>query len=825
LARNVIKPGKKTSGVTDNPQKIKKGKLEARKRKSVQNNKEVKEAGGNYLHTIAFWGLAVLLFLPPYFRGLFFAPEQEKALIFAAVILWVAWLWKWLNRDYSFLSHPLDYFVLAFPATYLISSFQAVNHGLALDEVVKTTLYFTVYWLASRLVRNDQEAGTILGVIYLSAVGVALAGLATATGLVQIKDGFLDGRIYSTFQYPNALASYLAAATLTGLYLWRRAGTPGSNGKVVNSLIKGMPNWLTWTKLSPYLYAAGNFLLFAVLLGTKSNGGLMVFSLVFVLYFIGLPKGNRIPVFLHILLFGIPAFIAIWRFLSSVSGDRPGLAWLWVIAGLAMVCLGQFLYSSLERRGLYQWLAAYKKVVLTGVLLVVVVGSTGLGLLVCSHDETVKAMAEEIRLRNATERLYFYQDAIKMFKERPILGWGGGGWEEAYRAYQSYLYYSKQVHGHYFQIMVEAGLVGLIVILGIWFGFLLLAHRLYHRAKEDAGKRLLVWTITAASITVGLHAAIDFNLSLSALAIVLWTFFGLARSIGMYSEPIAGVKKSKTSGTVSYVPLLAVSVGVLIVVIFSGTLAMADTYFEQANMAFQKQDYNQGLKFLQKASSYNPFKVDYHSNLASIYSQAGAMDKALLEAQKAVRMGRYNPQNYADLASIQLSLNNNKEALEYAEKALALAPFHIMWYGTLARSYFIVGYNEFIDGNWDEARRHLEAVVSIPARIEAQMSRVGETERKLWNVAPLMSAEADVNVNLVVGSAHYLLGHYVEADALLQTALQSERTEGEAAFWLALIREKQGLAQEAQEYLSRAQNLVPELAKKYEGLKALPKLS
>ena len=82
MARNVIKPGKKTSGVTDNPQKIKKGKLEARKRKSVQNNKEVKEAGGNYLHTIAFWGLAVLLFLPPYFRGLFFAPEQGEGLDF-----------------------------------------------------------------------------------------------------------------------------------------------------------------------------------------------------------------------------------------------------------------------------------------------------------------------------------------------------------------------------------------------------------------------------------------------------------------------------------------------------------------------------------------------------------------------------------------------------------------------------------------------------------------------------------------------------------------------------------------------------------------------
>jgi glycosyltransferase involved in cell wall biosynthesis len=142
------------------------------------------------------------------------------------------------------------------------------------------------------------------------------------------------------------------------------------------------------------------------------------------------------------------------------------------------------------------------------------------------------------------QRLYFYQDAIKMFKERPILGWGGGGWEEAYRAYQSYLYYSNQVHSHYFQIMVEAGLVGLVAILGIWFSFLLLTHRLYHGAKEDAGKRLLIWTITAASVAVGFHAAIDFNLSLSALAIVLWTLFGLARGIGGYPEPKADVKKN-----------------------------------------------------------------------------------------------------------------------------------------------------------------------------------------------------------------------------------------------------------------------------------------
>jgi len=148
------------------------------------------DAQRDIFYTIAFWGLAVLLFLPPYFRGMFYQPEQERALIFAAVVFWFAWLWKWSKRDNSFLSQPLDYFVLAFPAVYLISAFQAVNYGLAVDEAVKTTLYFMVYWLASRLVRNENDIKTILKVIYISASGVALAGLAIATGIINHNAGF-----------------------------------------------------------------------------------------------------------------------------------------------------------------------------------------------------------------------------------------------------------------------------------------------------------------------------------------------------------------------------------------------------------------------------------------------------------------------------------------------------------------------------------------------------------------------------------------------------------------------------------------------------------
>lgn len=107
---------------------------------------------------------------------------------------------------------------------YVLAAFNAANYGLAVDEVVKNVLYFLVYWAVVQLVREDAGISRLLHVVYIAAVGAALAGLATATGIIRIKDGFLDGRIYSSFQYPNALASYLAAAGFLGLFFWQKNG-------------------------------------------------------------------------------------------------------------------------------------------------------------------------------------------------------------------------------------------------------------------------------------------------------------------------------------------------------------------------------------------------------------------------------------------------------------------------------------------------------------------------------------------------------------------------------------------------------------------------
>ncbi|MDD4767389.1 MAG: O-antigen ligase family protein [Desulfotomaculaceae bacterium] len=793
-----------------------KNKPSALKKGAINNNSQ------DVFHTIVFWGLAVLLFLTPYFRGLFFALDQERALIFAVVIFWFAWLWKWGKREYSFVSHPLDYFALALPVVYVIATFQAVNYGLAVNEVVKATLYFVVFWLASRLVRNESDIVTILSVIYLSAIGVALVGLGSASGIIHIVDGFVNGRIYSTYQYPNALASFLGAAVFVGLYLWRRAGLTGSavtdDGKKPGNL----PGRLFVSRYNRYLYAVGNFLLIAVLLGTKSQGGFLVFAVVFIFFMIGLAKGDRIPVLTHFVFVSIPAIYVIWRFIPAAGGENTGAALLWLLAGLILVLAGQALYGLIERKGLFQWISAHRNIMIMAVLVVVVSGSIGFAVYISGYGEAVKNLAEEIRLRNAAERIYFYQDALKMFVERPVIGWGGGGWQEAYRAYQGYLYNSSQVHGYYFQIMVETGIIGLLAILGIWASFLYTCHRLYHRAKN--GTRFLTLTITAAAVLIGLHAAIDFDLSLSALALILWTMFGLARGLGIYSSPRAEERKIRAGTRPKYSILAIVSVVSVLAVLFTGTLAAAETYAKQSNNYFKNQNIDQSARSMQKAIANNPLNGDYHYDLAQILMGMGLIDEAIAETRAAMSLGQYDVRNCVYLTNLLIVGNkDNKDVVHYAEKTLSLAPYNITIYELLSLAYFKAGYNELAGGNQAAAKQYFEQALLVPDRITAKADSLGELEQRLWKDASPLTSTPRVRLN--VGKAQYVLDKWPEAEDNLNAALSAEETRGEAALWLSVLKSRQGQEQPAEIFLEQANRLAPQLARDYEQLRSLQTIS
>ncbi|KUK40758.1 MAG: Uncharacterized protein XD69_1186, partial [Clostridia bacterium 62_21] len=396
--------------------------------------------------------------------------------------------------------------------------------------------------------------------------------------------------------------------------------------------------------------------------------------------------------------------------------------------------------------------------------------------------------------------------------------------------YQDYLYNSTQVHGHYLQVGVETGIVGLLVLVAIWAVFLWTAHRLYHGSAAGSVRRLLVWGITMAAVAIGAHAAVDFDLSLSALALVLFALFGISVGLARPAPDPVEVKRRRRAQK-SYAPpsggrLGAVSVASAAVLAFAVSLALAGNFAGRAAVAFNTGDYTQGVALLERARAYNPFSPDYPAALARAYRARGEYDKALQAALDARARSEFDAARCADLAGIAHAAGKYAEAEKWAEKAVSLAPFQVRWYELLARTEFMNGYAELTNNNNDAARAYFEKAVQVPQRIEAQMAKLTPELKELWTRAPLMTATPEIR--LAAGAAQYFLGRFDEAAqnlAAVQKKAKDNASKGEAMVWLALVKEKQGRAEEAKKLLEEAEKLNEDFAAAYEQLKAQPVLS
>ncbi len=778
------------------------------------------------LHQVAFWGLALLLFFPPYFRGLFFAPEQEKALIFATLVFWLAFLWRWLKRDYKFMRGPLDWFALALPLVYIITSFTAVNKGLAIDEVVKNILYFMTYWSVSRLVRNREDVHRILHVIYASAIGVALAGLAAATEIIHINDGFLHGRIYSSFQYPNALASYLAAVSLLGFYFWQHS-SDYTVGKNLAGRSTGLPEWLVKSNPWGYLYACGNFLLLAVLIGTKSRGGLLVFSLVLIIYLLGLGARNRLATTLHAGVTGGLAAICITKFIPLAMAKHYNPAWVWMLAGLVLAITWQALFRQvIEKFILARWQPGQFNLafgVLAGITLVAV------AVFLRSVGDIWEKVVAFFQDYSAVTRMDFVNDAIEMIMQKPLLGWGGGGWREAYRSFQDYLYNSNEVHSYYFQVGVETGLLGLLAVAGIWLSFMYYCFRIYRQRQNNPAAFQFACLMLACFLTIAGHALIDFDLSLSALTMVLWAFFGLTGATLRLQENNAEQQaeapkpKRRTGQIPAAAPLVIASTTALLVIIPAIILAQSHASAQQASRFFQIQQVEKGLEYLEKAVTQNPFNADFRVTLSQVYRARSEHDKAIEQAMRAVELSPFNSQCRVNLADVYISAEKYESGIEQAEKAVELAPLQRQWYEMLAERYFIAGYLNLEKGNKEEAKTYLRQAAALPDKMQVFMDNVSEENLKMWK-GPKIVPEHKIWFNS--GAAKYLLGDYNNSDADLQKAAKSKdnNIKSRALIWRAMVAEKKGQKQKVRNLLNQAEKLNKDARQQYDQLKKLPVL-
>ena len=135
----------------------------------------------------------------------------------------------------------------------------------------------------------------------------------------------------------------------------------------------------------------------------------------------------------------------------------------------------------------------------------------------------------------------FWADAWRMFCAYPITGVGLGAFPTAYPSFGRSSAQNERletVHNDYLQLLTDAGLVG--VILLVWFLYEVLRHlrqaqqRWIALRSNDRAACLAGWL---AVLGIAVHSVWDFNLQITANALLCQCLLALAVTSSSHSSP------------------------------------------------------------------------------------------------------------------------------------------------------------------------------------------------------------------------------------------------------------------------------------------------
>jgi len=418
-----------------------------------------------------------------------------------------------------------------------------------------------------------------------------------------------------------------------------------------------------------------------------------------------------------------------------------------------------------------------------------------------------RLMRINVSENNLQSRMVYYADAFKMVKDRPLLGWGGGGWISGYPAYQSYNYISTTVHNHFLQVWVEAGTLGMIMFV---IPFLVLSRglwRLYHTCTTH---RLSseTWTIGVAVLALGMHSIIDFDLSFSSIALLLWALlalFAYREVVLKLTKESQGCLGSKGTGTVRLAVFMLFFLSLASICLAAGTITLraGEARAKACVSAAQKGDGEAVMEHIQAASRLDRWSAQYPIMRAQ-FLMAGIehnpdpqVKKALAYEslnliRRAVELDSYNSENHFLLARLYLANGYLEKTLAEAERAKVLQPWLIKTYEEFNNIYKNVAIQQILRGQKEAAGVTLRRVLAVTQEALSKKDTLPPRLNSLWD------RRSDLTLTpalaLTAGQSALILEDYNQARDFLSCACQADdqETKAVAQLWLGLAMQKSG---------------------------------
>ncbi len=376
------------------------------------------------------------------------------------------------------------------------------------------------------------------------------------------------------------------------------------------------------------------------------------------------------------------------------------------------------------------------------------------------------------RDRNIDRRLEIFEDAVKVIRDYPVLGAGGGAWDALYRAYQDHPYHSREVHNHYLQVWIEAGVFGFLAFAGIWIS--LAAAFIRNCLRERASPRKWqYWTAVFLPATaLGAHSVIDWNFSMAAVGMFLFVLLGAGRSLDQVNwfKGLSFIDNKPGKGTVIGVAglITGLFLSIYSVVLLNGLDATWDS-----QRLMERGNITRAMSEMDRAIRLDPFRAEnYHNLSVLIEDQARRRQSApdtetiLYLAKRAYDMEPYNPTYFVRYGDLLMTYVDIDEGLSQIDRLIKMRPHSE---GSYIRPAFsrlnVVEY--YIDiGNKTAAEHYAEEIFELEQKMKSEQG-----DRR-----PLA---------YIIGRTHYLLGRQSDAEQYYEAVKESDQFYEEAQSRLA----------------------------------------
>jgi hypothetical protein len=238
---------------------------------------------------------------------------------------------------------------------------------------------------------------------------------------------------------------------------------------------------------------------------------------------------------------------------------------------------------------------------------------------------------------NGSGRWQIWESAVDQFAEHPVAGEGAGSFESWWAQHGTLRKFLRDAHSLYLETMGELGVLGLVVLLGMFgSGFVAAIRRLMRLGGSD---RTTVAALTAVLAGFALAAAIDWMWELTVVAVVALVTLGLLTGPATFPRSRSGTD-AQPPGRPARRRATAVRAGIVAVAVMAicveGVLLLSQGRLEDSRAAAERGDIAEARAAALDAKSIEPWAASPYLQLALLDEQSGNLGAARGRIRQAI---------------------------------------------------------------------------------------------------------------------------------------------------------------------------------------------